>query len=60
MRRETRSGTRSPGGPRSCAGFSRSAENTIVEFGVLIDNCNLTEAAEDDPCKAEGLLFEAV
>jgi phosphatidylserine/phosphatidylglycerophosphate/cardiolipin synthase-like enzyme len=40
------------------ANFSWSAENGNVEFGVLIDNRNLAEAAEDGMRRAEDLLFE--
>jgi phosphatidylserine/phosphatidylglycerophosphate/cardiolipin synthase-like enzyme len=42
------------------ANFSWSAENSNVEFGVLIDNRNLTEAAEDEMRRAEDLLFDLV
>jgi phosphatidylserine/phosphatidylglycerophosphate/cardiolipin synthase-like enzyme len=40
------------------ANFSWSAENGNIEFGVLIDNRNLAEAAEDGMRRAEDLLFE--
>ena len=40
------------------ASFSWSAKKTNVEFGVLIDNRNLTEAAEEGLYKPEDLLFE--
>jgi hypothetical protein len=42
------------------ANFSWSAEHGNIEFGVLIDNPNLTEVAERELRRAEGLLFEAV
>ena len=42
------------------ANLSWSAKKTNVEFGVLIDNRNLTEAAEEGLYKPEDLLFEAV
>jgi hypothetical protein len=42
------------------ANYSWSAENSNVEFGVLIDNRNLTEVAEDEMRRAEDLLFEVV
>lgn len=40
------------------ANYSWSAENGNVEFGVLIDNRNLAEAAENGMRRAEDLLFE--
>jgi phosphatidylserine/phosphatidylglycerophosphate/cardiolipin synthase-like enzyme len=40
------------------ANFSWSAENNNVEFGVLVDNRNLAEAAEDGLRRVEDLLFE--
>ncbi|MCM2579667.1 DISARM system phospholipase D-like protein DrmC [Streptomyces meridianus] len=40
------------------ANFSWSAENNNVEFGVLIDNPNLTEAVERELREAEGNLYE--
>ncbi len=40
------------------ANFSWSAENGNVEFGVLIDNRSLAEAAEDGMRRAEDRLFE--
>ncbi|MFE5158158.1 DISARM system phospholipase D-like protein DrmC [Streptomyces sp. NPDC056697] len=40
------------------ANFSWSAENNNVEFGVLIDNPNLTEAVERELREAEGALYE--
>ncbi|MEU3161183.1 DISARM system phospholipase D-like protein DrmC [Streptomyces griseoincarnatus] len=40
------------------ANFSWSAENNNVEFGVLIDNPNLTEAVERELAEAEEVLYE--
>ncbi|MEU5190166.1 DISARM system phospholipase D-like protein DrmC [Streptomyces klenkii] len=40
------------------ANFSWSAENNNVEFGVLIDSPNLTEAVERELREAEGALYE--
>lgn len=42
------------------ANFSWSAENNNVEFGVLIDNPNLTEAVERELQEAEGALYEQI
>ncbi|MEU5840062.1 hypothetical protein ABZ820_41345 [Streptomyces diacarni] len=42
------------------ANFSWSAENNNVEFGVLIDNPNLTEAVERELQAAEGAVYERV
>ncbi|KUO20841.1 DISARM system phospholipase D-like protein DrmC [Streptomyces dysideae] len=42
------------------ANFSWSAENNNVEFGVLIDNPNLTEAVERELREAEGTLYEQI
>ncbi|KUN40375.1 DISARM system phospholipase D-like protein DrmC [Streptomyces sp. MB22_4] len=42
------------------ANFSWSAENNNVEFGVLIDNPNLTEAVERELREAEDSLYERV
>ncbi|HUY52762.1 MAG TPA: DISARM system phospholipase D-like protein DrmC [Streptosporangiaceae bacterium] len=42
------------------ANFSWSAEYGNVEFGVLVDNRNLTEAVEREMLQAEDLLFEHV
>lgn len=42
------------------ANFSWSAENNNVEFGVLIDSPNLTEAVERELREAEGALYERV
>ncbi|WP_327255519.1 DISARM system phospholipase D-like protein DrmC [Streptomyces sp. NBC_01244] len=42
------------------ANFSWSAENNNVEFGVLIDNPNLTETVEREMREAEGSLYERV
>ncbi|MFJ6619916.1 DISARM system phospholipase D-like protein DrmC [Kitasatospora sp. NPDC091335] len=42
------------------ANFSWSAENNNVEFGVLIDNPNLTETVERELFEAEGVLYEQV
>lgn len=42
------------------ANFSWSAEYGNVEFGVLIDNQNLTEAVECEMLDAEDLLYESV
>lgn len=42
------------------ANFSWSAENNNVEFGVLIDNPNLTETVEREMREAEGTLYERV
>ncbi|MFD6274210.1 phospholipase D-like domain-containing protein [Streptomyces sp. NPDC060209] len=42
------------------ANFSWSAENNNVEFGVLIDNPNLTEAVERELRETEGVLYERI
>ncbi|MFI1929354.1 DISARM system phospholipase D-like protein DrmC [Streptomyces sp. NPDC020330] len=42
------------------ANFSWSAENNNVEFGVLINNPNLTEAVERELREAEDSLYERV
>ncbi|MEV5920501.1 DISARM system phospholipase D-like protein DrmC [Streptomyces rochei] len=42
------------------ANFSWSAENNNVEFGVLIDNPNLTEAVERELREAERALYERI
>ncbi|CAL9582146.1 hypothetical protein SUDANB106_05068 [Streptomyces sp. enrichment culture] len=42
------------------ANLSWSAENNNVEFGVLIDNPNLTESVERELSEAEGTLYERV
>ncbi|MGV9369801.1 DISARM system phospholipase D-like protein DrmC [Micromonospora tulbaghiae] len=42
------------------ANFSWSAEHGNVEFGVLIDNRNFTEAVEREMLNAEDLLYERV
>lgn len=42
------------------ANFSWSAEHGNVEFGVLIDNRNLTEAVERELLQAEDALYERV
>ena len=42
------------------ANFSWSAEQGNVEFGVLIDNANLTEAVERELRKTEDALYERV
>jgi phosphatidylserine/phosphatidylglycerophosphate/cardiolipin synthase-like enzyme len=42
------------------ANFSWSAEHGNVEFGVLIDNRNLTEAVERELLRAEETLYEHV
>lgn len=42
------------------ANFSWSAEHGNVEFGVRIDNANLTEAVEREMCRAEDSLYERV
>lgn len=42
------------------ANFSWSAENNNIEFGVLIDSPNLTEAVEGEISRAEDLLYERV
>ncbi|MFJ5228849.1 DISARM system phospholipase D-like protein DrmC [Kitasatospora sp. NPDC088391] len=42
------------------ANFSWSAENNNVEFGVLIDDPNLTETVERELWEAEGILYEQV
>ena len=42
------------------ANFSWSAEQGNVEFGVLIDNSNLTEAVERELRAVEGSLYERV
>lgn len=42
------------------ANFSWSAENNNVEFGVLIENPNLTEAVERELREAEAALYEQI
>ena len=42
------------------ANFSWSAENNNVEFGVLIEDPNLTETVERELWEAEGVLYEQV
>lgn len=42
------------------ANFSYSAEHGNVEFGVLIDNANFTEAVERELRRAEDTLYERV
>jgi phosphatidylserine/phosphatidylglycerophosphate/cardiolipin synthase-like enzyme len=42
------------------ANFSWSAENNNIEFGVLIDNPNLTEAVERELSRAEDSLYERI
>jgi phosphatidylserine/phosphatidylglycerophosphate/cardiolipin synthase-like enzyme len=42
------------------ANFSWSAENTNLEFGVVIDNPNLAEAIERELREAEDFIFEHV
>ncbi|MGW0826699.1 DISARM system phospholipase D-like protein DrmC [Streptomyces sp. NPDC002845] len=42
------------------ANFSWSAENSNVEFGVVIDNANLTETVEREMREVEGILYERV
>jgi phosphatidylserine/phosphatidylglycerophosphate/cardiolipin synthase-like enzyme len=42
------------------ANFSWSAEYSNIEFGVLIDDRNLTESAEREMLEAEDLLYERV
>ncbi|MGQ4432181.1 DISARM system phospholipase D-like protein DrmC [Streptomyces sp. SAS_260] len=42
------------------ANFSWSAENNNVEFGVLIDNPNLTEAVERELRETEDVLYERI
>lgn len=42
------------------ANFSWSAENNNVEFGVLIENPNLTEAVERELRETEGTLYKQV
>ncbi|MEU2357756.1 MULTISPECIES: DISARM system phospholipase D-like protein DrmC [Streptomyces] len=42
------------------ANFSWSAENNNVEFGVLIDNPNLTEAVERELREAQEVLYEQI
>lgn len=42
------------------ANFSWSAETDNVEFGVLIDNPNLTETVERELREAEGVLYERI
>ncbi|MFG2153136.1 DISARM system phospholipase D-like protein DrmC [[Kitasatospora] papulosa] len=42
------------------ANFSWSAENNNVEFGVLVDNPNLTEAVERELRETEGVLYERI
>jgi len=42
------------------ANFSWSAEHGNVEFGVLIDNANLTETVERELRRAEDFVFEPV
>ena len=44
----------------SSANFSWSAEHGNVEFGVIIDDRNLTEAVEREMLKAEDRLYERV
>ena len=43
-----------------CWNYSWSAEHGNVEFGVLIDDRNLTEAVERELRDAEPLLYEQV
>ncbi|MFE5300063.1 DISARM system phospholipase D-like protein DrmC [Streptomyces sp. NPDC056632] len=42
------------------ANFSWSAENNNVEFGVLVDNPNLTEAVERELREAQEVLYEQI
>jgi phosphatidylserine/phosphatidylglycerophosphate/cardiolipin synthase-like enzyme len=42
------------------ANFSWSAEHNNIEFGVLIDNPNLTDAVERELLRAEDSLYERV
>lgn len=42
------------------ANYSWSAEHSNVEFGVLIDDRNLTEAVEHELRGSESLLYEQV
>lgn len=42
------------------ANYSWSAEHGNVEFGVLVDDRNLTEAVESELRNAESLLYERV
>ena len=42
------------------ANFSWSAEHGNIEFGVFIDNRNLTESVERELSQAEDLLYERV
>ena len=42
------------------ANFSWSAEQGNIEFGVLIDNPNMTEAVERELREAENALYEQV
>lgn len=42
------------------ANFSWSAENTNVEFGVLVDSPNLAESVERELRDAEDFVFERV
>jgi len=42
------------------ANFSWNAEHGNVEFGVLIDGRNLTEAVEREMLEVENLLYERV
>jgi hypothetical protein len=42
------------------ANFSWAAEYGNVEFGVLVDNQNLTESVEREMREAEDLLFERI
>lgn len=42
------------------ANFSFSAENRNVEFGVWIDDANLTESVETEMNRIEGLIYEVV
>ncbi|MEU3921313.1 DISARM system phospholipase D-like protein DrmC [Streptomyces sp. NPDC029004] len=42
------------------ANFSWSAEHKNIEFGVLIDNPNLTDAVERELLRAEDVLYERV
>ncbi len=42
------------------ANFSWSAEHGNVEFGVRIDNANLTETVEREMRRAEDVLYERI
>lgn len=42
------------------ANFSWSAEHNNIEFGLVVDNRNLTEAVEREMLQAEELLFEPI